>query len=142
RFFTPVRGKVERRRTTFTQAGKSIGRNGSPLGRFGANYETRTGGTVAEIAQFSIRWFDTVAACGAGRNGPDLAHAVRFGIGPAGIDNDELLFFVVFDALHAFSWAPGPQPTVHERIKIAIHHCLHVAGFDAGAEIFDHPIRL
>src|SRR5215207_1237656 len=52
------------------------------------------------------------------------------------------LFFLVLDALHALAWATGAQPAVHEWIEIAIHHALHITRFHAGAQVFDHAIRL
>ena len=52
------------------------------------------------------------------------------------------LFFLILHVRHAFGRTTRAQPAVHERIKIAIHDGLHVAGFHAGAQIFDHAIRL
>jgi len=37
---------------------------------------------------------------------------------------------------------PARSQPFHERIEIAIHDALNVAGFDAGAQVLDHPIRL
>src|SRR5262245_1846583 len=52
------------------------------------------------------------------------------------------LFLFVFDALHALERTTCPQPRIHKRIQIAVHHRLHIARFHGGAEIFHHAIWL
>src|SRR2546428_3799402 len=53
-----------------------------------------------------------------------------------------LLFLLPFHARQAFLRTPRAQPRVDERIQVTVHHRLDVAGFHAGAEVFDHPTRL
>src|SRR5712672_871319 len=52
------------------------------------------------------------------------------------------LLFLVLDPLHSFGRTTGPEPAIDERIEIAVHDRLHIAGFNAGAEIFHHAIGL
>src|ERR1041385_8647073 len=52
------------------------------------------------------------------------------------------LFLFILPALHSFQRTTGAHPAVHERIEVAVHHGLHIAGFYASPQIFHHAIRL
>src|SRR5688572_15600328 len=55
---------------------------------------------------------------------------------------NELFFLIVGNTGRAFEGATGAPPRVDERIEIAIHHRLHVAGGMPDPQVFNQTIRL
>src|SRR5580765_5774244 len=81
-------------------------------------------------------------------NSPTLTRFRRESGGPAAFSRNREaqfskgLFLFVLYALHTLERTAGAQPTIHERVEIAVHHRLHVARLDARPQVFDHAIRL